>query len=71
MSVEAEERLKKLVEKCINSAELDEASMKSVRNICRKDDACIAIVVAELLWFLKCKHCVVRYSRKFLNLQTN
>jgi len=60
MSGESEERLKKLVEKCINSAELDEASMKSVRSICRKDDACIAIVVAELLWFLKRKHCVVR-----------
>jgi len=60
MSVESEERLKKLVEKCVNSAELDEASMKSVRSICRKDDDCIANVVAELLWFLKRKHCVVR-----------
>ena len=60
MSSESEERLKKLVEKCVNSAELEEASMKSVRSICRKDDGCIAIVVAELLWFLKRKHCVVR-----------
>lgn len=60
MSVESEERLKKLVEKCVNSAELDETSMKSVRSICRKDDRCIAIVVAELLWFLKRKHCIVR-----------
>ena len=63
MSVESDERLKKLVEKCVNSAELDEASMKSVRSICRKDDDCIANVVAELLWFLKRKHCVVRYGR--------
>jgi len=60
MSGESEERLKKLVEKCVNSAELDEASMKTVRSLCRKDDSCIAIVVAELLWFLKRKHCVVR-----------
>ena len=57
---DSEERLKKLVEKCVNSAELDEASMKSVRSLCRKDESCIAILVAELLWFLKCKHCVVR-----------
>ena len=62
MSGESEERLKKLVEKCVNSAELDEASMKTVRSLCRKDDSCIAIVVAELLWFLKRKHCVVRFE---------
>ena len=59
---DSEERLKKLVEKCVNSAELDEASMKSVRGLCRKDDNCIASVVAELLWFLKRKHCVVRFE---------
>ena len=62
MSGESEERLKKLVDKCVNSAELDEASMKTVRSLCRKDDSCIAIVVAELLWFLKRKHCVVRFE---------
>ena len=57
---ESEERVKKLVEKCVNSAELDEASMKSVRSICRKDDANIAPVVDGLFWFLKRKHSVVR-----------
>ena len=69
MSCESEERLKKLVEKCVTSAELDEASMKSVRSSCRKDDTCIAVVVAELLWFLKRKHCVVRYGSPKTNLQ--
>ena len=66
MSEISEERLKKLVEKCVNSAEMDEASMKSVRNLCRKDEAFISTVVAELLWFLKRKHCVVRFYKFYI-----
>ena len=60
MSEDPEERLKKLIEKCANSAEVDEALMKSVRSLCRKEESSISTVVAEILWFLKRKHCVVR-----------
>ena len=68
MSELSDERLKKLVEKCVNSAEVDEASMKGVRNLCRKDEALISTLVAELLWFLKRKHCVVRFYKFYINL---
>ena len=61
MSEDPEERLKKLVEKCVNSAEVDEALMKSVRSVCRKEESSISTVVVEILWFLKRKHCVVRW----------
>ena len=61
MSEDPEERLKKHVEKCVNSAEVDEALMKSVRSVCRKEESSISTVVAEILWFLKRKHSVVRF----------
>ena len=61
MTEDLEERLKKLVEKCVNSAEVDEALMKSVRSVCRKEESSISTVVVEILWFLKRKHCVVRW----------
>ena len=61
MSEDRVERLKKLVEKCVNSAEVDEALMKSVRSLCRKEESSISTVVVEILWFLKRKHCVVRW----------
>ena len=60
MSEDPKERLKKLVEKCVNSAEVDEALMKSVRSVCRKEESSISTVVVEILWFLKRNHCVVR-----------
>ena len=61
MSENPEERLKKLVEKSVNSAEVDEALMKSVRSVCRKEESSISTVVVEILWFLKRNHCVVRF----------
>ena len=61
MSEDRVESLKKLVEKCVNSAEVDEALMKSVRSVCRKEESSISTVVVEILWFLKRKHCVVRW----------
>ena len=61
MSEDPEERLKKLVEKCVNSAEVDEALLKSVRSVCRKQESSISTVVVQILWFLKRKHCVVRW----------
>ena len=61
MSEDPEERLKKLVEKYVNSAEVDEALMKSVRSFCRKEESFISTVVADILRFLKRKHSVVRW----------
>ena len=55
-----EARLRKLVEQVANSAEEDEEAMKAVRQLCRSSGRWVAVVVEELVWLVRRRHCVAR-----------